>query len=117
MAYDTYLAERVNRILTEQKVNFYEKKMFGGVCFMVNEKMCCGVLKNQIMARINPEVYEASLNKEGASKMNFTGREMKGFIYINPEGTDMEEDLTFWVNLCLAYNPLAKASKKKHKKA
>jgi len=112
MAYDTYLAERINRILTDQKANFYEKKMFGGVCFMVNEKMCCGVMKDQVMARVNPEIYSEALKKMGASKMNFTGREMKGYIYINPDGTDLED----WVKLCLDFNPFAKASKNKKSK-
>jgi TfoX/Sxy family transcriptional regulator of competence genes len=116
MAYDTYLAERINRILTDQKANFFEKKMFGGVCFMVNEKMCCGVIKDQVMARVNPVIYSEALEKIGASKMNFTGREMKGYIYINPEGADLEDDLEYWVKLCLDFNPLAKASKKKKSK-
>jgi len=68
MAYDTYLAERINRILTDQKANFYEKKMFGGVCFMVNEKMCCGVMKDQVMARINPAIYSEVLTKREPQK-------------------------------------------------
>ena len=68
MAYDTYLAERINRILTDQKANFFEKKMFGGVCFMVNEKMCCGVMKDQVMARINPAIYSEALTKREPQK-------------------------------------------------
>ena len=68
MAYDTYLAERINRILTDQKANFYEKKMFGGVCFMVNEKMCCGAMKDQVMARINPAIYSEALTKREPQK-------------------------------------------------
>ena len=80
---------------------------------MVDDKMCLGIVNNQIMARIHPNVYEKSLGKEGVSEMNFTGRAMKGYVFIEPEAHDMEEDLEKWIQLCLDFNPLAKSSKKK----
>ena len=84
---------------------------------MVDAKMCVGVVKNDLMARIDPEIYEHSLDKKGARAMDFTQRTMKGFVYINEEGTDLEADLDYWIQLCLDFNPKAKASKKKKKTA
>lgn len=113
MAYDEFLADRVRDCLASTKTHFEEKKMMGGLCFMVDDKMCVGVVKNSLMARIGPDVYEEALQKAGCKPMDFTGRPMKGFVFIEPEGIDMEADLSYWVELCLAFNPLAKSSKKK----
>lgn len=113
MAYDTYLAERIRRILTEEKTQWEEKKMMGGLCFMVDDKMCLGVEKARLMARIGPDFYEEALDIPGCVQMDFTGRPMKGYVYIQDEGIDQEDNLEFWVKKCLAFNPLAKSSKKK----
>ena len=113
MAYNEYLAERIQRVLNEHKILFIEKKMMGGLTFMVDDKMCVGVVKENLMARIDPEIYEAALTKKECREMNFTGRPMKGFVFIEPEGVDLDEDLEYWVKLCLDYNPKAKSSKKK----
>lgn len=113
MAYDEYLADRIKNILSEKKVAFEEKKMMGGLTFMVDNKMCIGIVKNELMARIDPDIYEYALQKKGCKEMNFTGRPMKGFVFIEPESIDMEDDLNYWVQLCLDYNPKAKSSKKK----
>lgn len=113
MAYNEYLAERIQRVLNEQKILFVEKKMMGGLTFMVDDKMCVGVVKENLMARIDPEIYEEALTKKGCREMNFTGRPMKGFVFIEPEGIDLDEDLEYWVKLCVEYNPKAKSSKKK----
>ncbi|MBR9860410.1 TfoX/Sxy family protein [bacterium] len=115
MAYDLHLAERIRNIFAQQKLETEEKKMMGGLCYMLNDKMCVGVVKDELMARINPELYEKALTKPGASEMNFTRRAMKGYVFVNGEGTDKEEDLEFWVNLAIEFNPLAKSSKKKKK--
>ena len=69
------------------------------------------------MARIGEEAYQQELKKEVCLPMDFTGRPMRGYIFVTPEGWDKEEDLTYWIDLCLAFNPLAKASKSKKKKA
>lgn len=113
MAYNTYLAERIMRILKDRKVRVEEKKMMGGLCFMVNDKMCCGIIDDQLMARIDPAVYEKSLKKKGCKAMDFTGRPMKGFVYVDPKGIDLDKDLEYWIGLALDYNPKAKSSKKK----
>lgn len=113
MAYDEFLAERVRTVLNQRKVIYNEKKMMGGLCVMVDDKMCVGVVKDQLMARIDPEVYNKVLNLRGSKEMDFTGRPMKGFLFIKPEGVDLDNDLEYWVDLCLKFNPRAKASKKK----
>ena len=113
MAYDEHLADRLRANLKENRISFEEKKMFGGICFMVDDKMCIGVVQDNLMARLNPADTEAMLEKPGAVPMDFTGKSMKGFLFINDEGWDTDDDLSFWVDKCLDYNPLAKASKKK----
>lgn len=112
MAYNALLAERVRKALS-RKGDIEEKKMMGGLTFMVNGKMCVGVLEDDLMARIDQDVYETSLQRIGAREMNFTGKPMKGFVFINPEGTDAKQDLDYWINLALDFNEKAKASKKK----
>lgn len=113
MAYDEQLAERMRRIIEEKKIGFVEKKMMGGLCFLVDGKMCVGIVKNQMMARINPEIQEEVLKKKGCREMDFTGRPMKGFVFVEPEGIDFDEELDEWIQLCIDYNPIAKSSKKK----
>ena len=65
MAYNEFLSDRIASFFKEKGVNFYEKKMFGGLCFMVNDKMCVGVVKDEVMARINPDIYEEALTRRG----------------------------------------------------
>jgi len=113
MAYNEHLAERTRRIFAEKKVPYSEKKMMGGLCFMVDEKMCAGIVKDELMARIHPGLYEKALKKKGCKEMNFTGKPMKGYVFIDADGTDMDADLEYWLQLCIDFNPLAKSSKKK----
>lgn len=113
MAYSEYLAERIKKVLKEKHVTFEEKMMMGGLCFMVKDKMCVGIVKDKLMARIDPELYEQALKKKGCHEMDFTGKPMKGFVFVDPIGIDMDKDLDYWVQLCLDYNPKAKTSKKK----
>lgn len=113
MAYDEHLAERIRTNFKQKHVQFEEKKMMGGLCFMVDDKMCAGVVKNELMARVDPEVYDNVLNNKGSREMDFTGRAMRGFLFITPEGVDMDNDLNYWLDLCLEFNPKAKSSKKK----
>lgn len=115
MAYDEFLADRVRRILEEKNITFEERKMMGGLCFMVDDKMCVGIVHNELMARIGPDQYETALKKEGCKEMNFTGRPMKGYVFLEDVAIDMEDDLDYWVQLCIDFNPLAKSSKRKKK--
>ena len=113
MAYDEHLAERVKKVLKEKRVRFEEKRMMGGLCIMVKDKMCMGIEKHKLMARIGPDAYEAALKKKGCHEMNFTGRPMNGYVYVDPKALDLDNELEYWVQLCLDYNPKAKSSKKK----
>jgi TfoX/Sxy family transcriptional regulator of competence genes len=115
MAYDELLADRIRNTLNDKKVESRELKMMGGLCFMVDEKMCVGIVKNMLMARIGEDAYENALSKKGVQPMDFTGRPMKGYVFIEPEGVDMEEDLSYWIQQCLTFNPKAKSSKKRKK--
>lgn len=120
MAYDEYLADRIRRQLKEKRIVFNELKMMGGLCFKVDNKMLCGIHIDKkigdslLMARIGESVYLNELNKPECLPMDFTGRPMKGYIFVTPDGFDNEEDLSYWLDLCTAFNPLAKASKKKN---
>jgi hypothetical protein len=71
------------------------------------------VLKERLMARIDPAIHEEALAKKGCVEMDFTGKPMKGFVFIEPEGIDKDSDLQYWMQLCIDFNPMAKASKKK----
>lgn len=115
MAYDEHLADRVRSYFIEKKISSQEKKMMGGLCFMVDNKMCVGVHNDRLMARIGPEVYDQALAKTGCQPMDFTGRPMKGFVFVKQKGIDLEDDLAYWLQLCLDFNPQAKSSKKKRK--
>lgn len=122
MAYDQFTAERIDRYLSDRNVDFYPKKMFSGLCYMVDDKMCCGIhfdTKKQtdlLMARIGQEAAAKVAQRQGCHPMDFTGRPMKDYVFITPDGYDMDADLEFWLDLCLAFNPQAKASKKSRKK-
>ena len=98
MAYDEGLAERLrDTFATTRGVS--EKKMFGGVAFMVNGNMSCGIVDETLMVRVGPELYEEALGRPHARAMDFTGKAMKGFVYVAPEGFESDEDLAEWVQL------------------
>ena len=86
MAYDPVLAGRIGRLLSAQP-GVKERAMFGGVCFMVRGHMCCGVAGKQLMVRVGPEAYAAALRLPHARPMDFTGKPLKGFIFVQPAGT------------------------------
>ena len=112
MAYNEKLADRVRNILLDRG-HVDERKMFGGLAFMVNDKMCVGILQEKLMARIDPEIYTTALQKKGCKEMDFTGRPMRGFVFVEPNGTTTKKDLQFWIELALAFNKKAKQSKQK----
>jgi TfoX/Sxy family transcriptional regulator of competence genes len=116
MAYDEKLAHRVRELVAEKHQNIEEKKMFGGLCFMVNDKMCVGVEQERLMLRIDPEKYEELLEKEGCRPMDFTGKPMKGYVFVDKDVLTTKKQLQYWINLALEYNKIAKASKKKKSK-
>jgi TfoX/Sxy family transcriptional regulator of competence genes len=90
-----------------------EKKMFGGLCFMVNDKMCVGVEQQRLMVRLDPAKYDEVMEKEGCKPMDFIGKIMKGYVFVDIEALNTKKKLEYWVNLALEYNKVAKANKKK----
>ena len=110
MAFDSYLGERIGNYLERKNINFFTKKMMGGLIFMVNEKMCCGIHIDKkygdslLMAKIGEESYQNEIHKDVCLPMDFTGRPMKGFIFITPHGFDRESDLEYWIQLAVDYN-------------
>lgn len=122
MAYDEFLADRARQLLKEKSISYVEKKMMGGLCFMVDDKMCFGmhIDKNTnsslLMARVGTDSYEKALEKEHCTEMTFTGRTMKGFVFVKEDGIDLDDDLNYWIQMCLDFNPLAKKSRKRKTK-
>lgn len=116
MSDNNFTADRIRPILESKNLPLEEKKMFGGWCFMVDGKMCIGTYKGGVMARVDPDELEELVIRGGASQMLHGGRAMKGYIMLEPLAYDLDQDLEFWVQKCLEFNPKAKASKKKKKK-
>lgn len=115
MAFNEHLVNRIRESIAHL-ADVEEKHMFGGVCFMVNGKMCIGVVKDEMMCRIDPMVEEEALDKNGCRPMDFTGRAMKGYVFVSEDGLRTKKNFDYWVDLCLKFNAVAKASKKKAKK-
>jgi TfoX/Sxy family transcriptional regulator of competence genes len=102
MAYDEKLAERM-RALLEGKRGITEKKMFGGIAILCNGKMCCGVLKDDLVARVGADGYDKALAKPHVRPMDFTGRPMKGYVYVAPAALRDKRSLQRWLDVCLAH--------------
>ena len=102
MAYDQGVAERVRELLADEH-GLTEKRMFGGLAFLVKGNMCVGVVKDKLMVRVGPDAYDRLLKQPHARKMDFTGRPMKGFLYVSPAGFESDEDLGRWVAHGKAY--------------
>lgn len=117
MAYDRYLADKITRVFEEANADFYEKEMMGGITWMVDEKMCINIFKGNLMVRVAPEELDTFLSKKGAAQVVHGGKTMTGYLTIAPEGFDFDEDLEYWIQKCLEFNPRAKASKKRGKSA
>jgi TfoX/Sxy family transcriptional regulator of competence genes len=115
MAYNEKVADTVREIISETEKNVEEKRMFGGLCFMVNDKMCVGVEQERLMVRLDPARYEEALEKEGAKPMDFTGKAMKGYVFVDTQALNSRKKLEYWVQLALEYNQFARPSKKKKK--
>ena len=96
MGYDKDLAARV-RIFLEGRPAFAEKKMFGGVCFLLGGNMACGILNDDLIVRVGPENYEAALQMRCTKPFDITGRPMKGWVMVSAEGHKEKQDLSAWV--------------------
>jgi TfoX/Sxy family transcriptional regulator of competence genes len=115
MPFNEKLADRTREIISTTQKDVEEKKMFGGLCFMVNDKMCVGVESERMMLRIDPAKYEEVIEMEGCKPMDFTGRVMKGFVFVDAAVLNTKKKLEYWIKLALDYNKIAKVSKKKKK--
>ena len=115
MPFDKVLANRIAKKLMDLP-DVEEKIMFSGLVFMVNGKMCIGVMKDKIMLRINPESLNSLTDKDGWEHMAMGGKQMKGYILVSEDVINQSKELDYWINLALDFNPLAKVSKKKLKK-
>ena len=115
MAYNENLVNRIREELSHLR-HVEEKAMFGGICFMVNGKMCMGVTKDALMCRIDPAAEAEALERRGCRPMDFTGRPMKGYVFVDDEGYSTRRDLQHWIGLALDFNQRAKPSKKTKKK-
>lgn len=112
MAYNEILAGRIREALAHLPI-VEEKKMFGGLAFMVNGKMCITVGKDRIMWRINPSIQDEIIETKNCSTVKMRGREYKGYVHVNEDDLKGVRDLDYWIKLALDHNKMAKASKKK----
>ena len=102
MAFDEAVARRVRNAL-EGSPDVVEKRMFGGIAFMVRGNMCCGVIGDRLMLRVGPDGYEATLSRPHAKPMDFTGRPMKGLVYVEPAGFASPRDLKTWIGRAMVF--------------
>lgn len=102
MAYDEALAERVRRAIGRKR-GVTERKMFGGLAFMLRGNMFVGVLERSLMARVGPQNYERALTSRGARQMDFTGTPMRGYVFVDELGMKTAADLKRWVVICVDF--------------
>lgn len=117
MAYDEKLAERVRKVLATRK-GVTEKKMFGGLAFLMGGRMCCGVLNDDLVVRVGPKRHAAALSRPHTRPMDFTGRPPAGFVYVGSRGVKTDAALAKWVQEAVKYAlslPEGKARPKRRK--
>ncbi|TDH28577.1 TfoX family protein [Segetibacter sp. 3557_3] len=111
MAYNEPFAQRVRQALSPLP-DVEEKRMFGGLAFMVDKKMCVTVGADRMMFRINPVLHEEAVSKPGCSTVSMGGRQYKGYVHVATTNLANEDDFAYWLRLALDYNKIAKASRK-----
>lgn len=112
MAYSEKLAERI-RVALAHLPKIEEKKMFGGLAFMVDGKMCINVGNDRIMCRIDPVLHDEAISNKGVRTVIMKGREYKGFVHVDESAIKTKKELAYWIELSIDYNKHAKSSKKK----
>ncbi len=103
MAYDAHLADRLRTAFATVGERAVEKRMFGGIAFMVNGHMTCGLNGDRLMVRVGKDAHDDAAKLPHTRPMDFTGRPMRGYLFVDPEGFDDEADLDAWVARCLAH--------------
>ncbi len=116
MAINDKLTGNIREALDDVR-NVKEKKMFSGIAFMVNDKLCIAVRGDNIMLRINPSIHDELVEKEGCSEMIMQKKSLKGYVVVNESVLKTRKQIEYWVKLALDYNPKAKLSKKKLQRA
>ena len=114
MAYSEKLADRIRQRLAGLP-NVEEKSMMGGLTFMYNGKMCVGIIKDELMCRIDPKLHETAISKPGCRTMDFTNRPMSGYVMIDESGMKTQSSFDYWIDLALDFNKKAKSSKRAKK--
>ncbi|HEY8969194.1 MAG TPA: TfoX/Sxy family protein [Puia sp.] len=113
MPYSEKLADRIRIALMDMGVpRVEEKKMFRGLTFMVNDKMCISVGPDRIMCRVDPEMHDQLLEEKPCRTMVMKGREYKGYILVNEDDVAKKAELDFWIRQCLDFNERARSSRK-----
>ncbi len=102
MAYDETVAERLREAFKSYS-GVTERRMFGGLTFLLNGHMCCGVLRNELMVRVGPNAYQEALEQPCSREMDFTGRPLRGLVYVAPEGFESDQSLRDWVDRGTSY--------------
>ena len=115
MAYDEVLGARIAALLGDDPA-ITAKRMFGGIAFMAREHMFVGIVKDDLMVRVGPEAHAAALKKPHARPMDFAGRPMTGYIYVDPEGTKTDRQLKAWIDQALGFVASLPEKEKKAKK-
>ena len=114
MAYDAELADRVRTYLeAHTKLPITEKEMFSGLAFLVDDKMCVNISGENLMCRFDPALEDTIAEQRGFQPMIMKGKALKGYCYVMPDGFRNKKDFEWWLQQCLAYNPIAKPSRKK----
>lgn len=112
MAYNERLAERI-RIILRERTDCSERRMFGGVAFLLDGKMCVGVVGDDLIVRAGTERYAAALSNQHARPMDFTGRPMRGWVYVAPAGVSRGPSLQRWIEMGIACAEAATPSTRK----
>lgn len=116
MAYDEGLAQRMREVLQHEPL-VAEKKMFGGLCFLFEGLMFVGIVGNELMARAGPDYHDTAMVQSGVRVMDFTGKPMRGYVFVSPDALEDDSQLAFWIKHCLAFVQTLPPKKAKPAKA
>src|SRR5688572_4116783 len=116
MAFDESLGRRIAAVLDNAGIGYVEKRMFGGLGFMINDKMCIGVVKDELMVRVLDDKFDKVLAMSNVRQMDLTGRPMKGFIFVEPYGIQRKGSLKKFVDLAVEFGKFGKVKTKKKTK-
>ena len=107
-----WFLDNIRQFLSKKKIAWEEKKMFGGICFMIDNKMCFGTTKGQFLVRVSPDEFDSLLENSNAEPMKHGSKIMKGYLFIDPQDCCTNDRLEFWIEKCLKYNSKIASSKK-----